>query len=461
MNKRFIAIGLAGALSFAAAFSGIIPGALIGNDVSTVYASVTTKVTRDSDIGISFAHKDPSKYADGSYIFSSAKSTLAINEKRTAIVSGGITTAIKDSDSAKKYVDSNGNLKKTDTTYSYRKLALADLTNWKSSNTKVATVANGVVTGLSVGNSKISAEYKWVDENGTAKTGTVSTYVYVQEIPAFERLINESIYIYAGDSYTIGAPKLAKGTTYDPSTLTYMSLDLGNGTKYDQATSISSGPYASLDTKTGVLTAKAYGRVHVVISARDNKNHSYTWMYGFTIIPRPGTVLTDVYGKAKYKVLPNASDSSKESRVAFLGFVHTPRKAVVPAYAYTAGGAFKVTEIGENAFRGKKVTSVRLPRTIKKIGKNAFNKCKKLTSLDLSSTEITKLDDGAISGCPKLNELIINGNKLKKFGKNSVSVSGKTKIYVESSSRKVYKDTVKKMKNKKVGGNKAKYIEQD
>ena len=460
MNKHFIAIGFAGVLSVVSTISGIVPGSLIGNDASTAYASVTTTVRPDSDIAISFAHKNPSKYADGS-TYSTAKSTLAINEKRTAIVTGGITTTIKDSEATKEYVDSTGNIKKKDTTYSYRKLSLSDLTNWKSSNTKVATVAGGVVTALAVGNSKISAEYKWVDENGTAKTGTVSAYVYVSEIPAFEYEVDEKIELNVGDSYTIGAPKLAKGTTYDPSTLKYSVSQFGPDHTYDKNTKVSSGPYATFNETTKVLTAKACGTVSIRITASDANKHRFVWYYSFNIKHRVGTIVTDDYGKARYKILPNASDSTRAYRVAFVGFVHTPGKAIVPATAAIGKRYYVVTEIAENAFKGKTVTSVKLPSTITKIGKNAFNKCKKLTSLDLSSTEITKLDDGAISGCPKLKELIINGNKLKKLGKNSISVSRKTKIYVEASSRKVFKNTVKKIKNKKVGGNKAKYIEQD
>ncbi|MBE5844520.1 MAG: leucine-rich repeat domain-containing protein [Butyrivibrio sp.] len=459
MNKRLIAMGLAGALSVTAALSGIIPTTFIGNDVSTVYASVTTKVTSDG-VSISFAHEDPSAYSDY-YVNSNAKSTIGINEQRAAIVSGGITTATTDSDATAKYIDEYGRTQTRNTTYTYRKLALADFTDWKSSNTKVATVANGVVTGVSEGYSRITASYSWVDETGATKTNTVGAYIYVKELPAFEYEVNEVIDLYVGDSYTMGAPVLAKGTTYDPSTLSYYPSYLGPQTKYDEKTKIGTGAYATYDGNTNTITANACGSATVRIYARDDKRRSFYWTYTFHIINRVGSVVTDDYGKAQYRILPNASDSTRSYRVAFVGFINTPKKAVVPHTAVIGKRSYEVAEIAENAFNGKGVTSVRLPSTIKKIGKNAFHNCKKLTSLDLSDTEVTKLDDGAISGCKKLKELIINGNKLKKFGKKSVSVSSKTKIYVEASSHKVYKNTVKKIKAKKVGGSKASFVEQD
>ena len=45
-----------------------------------------------------------------------------------------------------------------------------------------------------------------------------------------------------------------------------------------------------------------------------------------------------------------------------------------------------VTEIGENAFKGRKVTNVSIPSSVKRIGDNAFSGCTELTELRIPSS---------------------------------------------------------------------------
>ncbi len=76
----------------------------------------------------------------------------------------------------------------------------------------------------------------------------------------------------------------------------------------------------------------------------------------------------------------------------------------VPATATVNGERRTVTAIGENAFLGAKMFSLRLPDTIRVIGRNAFRSCQNLTSLVLpEATEV--IGRFAFSGCSSLSSI--------------------------------------------------------
>ncbi len=68
-------------------------------------------------------------------------------------------------------------------------------------------------------------------------------------------------------------------------------------------------------------------------------------------------------------------------------------------------GGLAVTEIGYAAFSGnKKITSVKIPESVKRINHDAFNGCTSLVSISLSDG-ITGIQDGAFAGCESLKEM--------------------------------------------------------
>lgn len=63
-----------------------------------------------------------------------------------------------------------------------------------------------------------------------------------------------------------------------------------------------------------------------------------------------------------------------------------------------------LVEIGEEAFKGSDVTSILMPNTVKNLGTHAFEDCKKLKEVTLSSS-LTLIPMAAFRGCDALQEL--------------------------------------------------------
>lgn len=63
-----------------------------------------------------------------------------------------------------------------------------------------------------------------------------------------------------------------------------------------------------------------------------------------------------------------------------------------------------LVEIGEEAFKGSDVTSILMPNTVKSLGTHAFEDCKKLKEVTLSSS-LTLIPMAAFRGCDALQEL--------------------------------------------------------
>ncbi len=66
-----------------------------------------------------------------------------------------------------------------------------------------------------------------------------------------------------------------------------------------------------------------------------------------------------------------------------------------------------VTEIGESAFVGKKITSVTLPSTLLTVGDNAFNGCAELTAIAIPA-QVISLGESAFANCIALTEVSVS-----------------------------------------------------
>ncbi len=69
-------------------------------------------------------------------------------------------------------------------------------------------------------------------------------------------------------------------------------------------------------------------------------------------------------------------------------------------------GKYKVVEIDHCAFKTLPITSITFPKTIKRIGFNAFHSCQSLTSVDLPKG-IKKIESGLFEGCTELKTVTI------------------------------------------------------
>ena len=79
---------------------------------------------------------------------------------------------------------------------------------------------------------------------------------------------------------------------------------------------------------------------------------------------------------------------------------------IVPEYIEYQSTIYKVVSIGEKAFTSDYLTSVRLPKTLKKIASLAFYNCKRLEQLEVPST-ITSIGMLAFKNCKSLSKVTL------------------------------------------------------
>lgn len=127
-------------------------------------------------------------------------------------------------------------------------------------------------------------------------------------------------------------------------------------------------------------------------------------------------------------------------------------KITIPETVMIGGKTFKVTAIGNNAFKNnKKIKSVTIGDNVKTIGASAFEGCTKLGNITVGKG-VTTIDKNAFQKCKNLKTLTIKSKKLKKIGKNALKgIKTTAKIKVPSTKLKTYKNLFKgKGQNKKV-----------
>lgn len=81
-----------------------------------------------------------------------------------------------------------------------------------------------------------------------------------------------------------------------------------------------------------------------------------------------------------------------------------------------------VTAVMDSAFYGTNIAELRLPPTVKRVGKGAFAMCGKLATVDLPQTVIN-IGDGAFEGCRSLSGMTLP-TRLKQVGRRTFMRSG-------------------------------------
>ncbi|MBE5843824.1 MAG: hypothetical protein E7302_06520 [Butyrivibrio sp.] len=458
MIRRFLAIGLASALSLTAALSGIVPGALVGSDISKVSAASESK---SYEISLSYSYTK----IDAKTQAKSSSNTIKVGETRKPILEAYLKTTVTDNSQSTWYVDDDLNAQKTSSKTTYTAIAPSQL-KWVSNDpADVEVDANGVVTGKSnYGWARITATL--YDTDGVTALASDYAYVYVNNDEEEETPEPTYVQQNVGDVWSLPTTLTdTKGVTYSGDELSYSAYSEGNYS-WDTENKVQTGDVYTLNKTAKTLTFNAYGTVYFTVSGRKESTATtpasyYNASYEFTINPKVGDVIADDYGKANYKIL--AADAATDKyEVAYAGMIKKTKKVVVSDKAYIANQEYDVVEIADGAFKNAKITSARLPRSLRKIGASAFEGST-ITSLDISDTQVKELGAKALNNTKKLIELTFNADVTTKFGKNSVgSLNKKVTVNVEASSNKVFKKAVKKIKTKNVGGKnakKAKYVE--
>ena len=80
---------------------------------------------------------------------------------------------------------------------------------------------------------------------------------------------------------------------------------------------------------------------------------------------------------------------------------------IIPSSITIGGEEYKVTSIGEFAFRGcENLTSINIPSSVTSIGEAAFGWCESLTSITIPSS-VTSIGPKTFCGCKSLTSIAI------------------------------------------------------
>ena len=79
---------------------------------------------------------------------------------------------------------------------------------------------------------------------------------------------------------------------------------------------------------------------------------------------------------------------------------------IIPSEYFFEGRTYPVTEIGTSAFSQTNLTSVVIPDSVVKIGRNAFGLCRNLFAVVFSNS-LKEIDNYAFGGCWSLSSIII------------------------------------------------------
>ena len=113
--------------------------------------------------------------------------------------------------------------------------------------------------------------------------------------------------------------------------------------------------------------------------------------------------LTFEYGQFTY-----VTNSDTTVSLAYRGWMnpyHVTGRLEIPSVVYYDGNAYTVNEISDVAFANNGITSLIIPGTVKRIGRNAFYRCP-LTELILEEG-VQLIDGGAFAGCHQLETLTL------------------------------------------------------
>lgn len=276
---------------------------------------------------------------------------------------------------------------------------------WKSSNINVATVSNGVVTGIGKGTATITA----TTADGTNLNSSCNVTVNVKA---------------TGIALDITSTMMVPGET-----LTLSAIVAPNEANQDVTWKSDNSAVATVSN--GVITAKATGTSTITATTVDGTNISTSCIITVGnsvsvddfcyIINNDGTTATLTY---EVKDFPNPSYSSLSGDIK------------IPSSITYKGKNYIVTGIGDNAFNHcDGITSITIPNTVTTIGLQSFGYCIGLTNI-LIPSYVTSIGKGAFIGCSGLTSVTIP-NSVTSIGKWAFSdCFGLMSIKVESGNMK-------------------------
>ncbi len=180
---------------------------------------------------------------------------------------------------------------------------------------------------------------------------------------------------------------------------------------------------ASVDSS-GEVTAKAEGTVVITAQAQDGSDVTGTITLNITkqqtTPPEKVDLKLPPVGKIhqtstlEYKI--TASSESLKTVIVQRTLQKNAKKIVIPPTVNIDGFDYKVTEIKEKAFnKNKKITQVTIGANMETIGKQAFNGCKNLKKVTITSAVVKSIGKKAFAGIKKNAKITVPKAQWKNY----------------------------------------------
>ncbi|MCI8301014.1 MAG: leucine-rich repeat protein [Lachnospiraceae bacterium] len=314
---------------------------------------------------------------------------------------------------------------------SQKTLSDKDVTLSQTSYTYDGTAKTPDVT-VKCGNETLTKDADYtVTYQDNVNAGTAK--VIVSGIGNYTGAVTKTFTITEGDKQEPGTKELSKcAITLSKTAYAY------DGTAKNSTITVKDGATvlkAGTDYTVAYQNNRNAGTAKAVITG--NGNYKGTVTKTFTITVKKGT--SHKAGSYQYKV-------TGVSTVTITGL--TDRKVTkveVPKTVKIGGKNFKVTAIGNNAFRkNKKVTSVEIGNNVTAIGTSAFEGCTKLNKAAIG-TGVIQIENSVFKNCKKLGTITVKSTKLTKVGKSAlrgIESTAKVKVPAKnlSSNKKLFKN---------------------
>lgn len=273
---------------------------------------------------------------------------------------------------------------------------------YTSNNTSVVTVNNsGIVTGIGVGNTTVSANISSTSNYNSATTSynvtcriIVTAKFNVTSTSSPTRIASGTTSFAAIEIDGVAQPSVSTGYTFD---------DVGEHTV----------KYYLKDTSIG-----------------DNAFYSCSGLTSCTI----GSGVTSIDNDAFYHC-SSLTSINIPNRVTTIG--DFAFRECTSLTSCTIGSS--VTSIGDNAFDScSSLISIDIPDSVTSIGRFAFNNCSSLTSCTIGSG-VTSIGTSAFSRCSGLTSITVNATTPPTLGGNAFYSTNNCPIYVPCDSVDTYK----------------------
>ena len=265
---------------------------------------------------------------------------------------------------------------------------------WTTSDAAVATVNNGVITGVKAGTATITA----TSVDGPSKT------VEVTVTPCAPK--NVSIEMTSNSDAT--APKVESGKNY-----TLTAKVQGYGLTYQWASKATEkGSYANISgatAQTYEATAVELGSKFYKVTVTNAQGSAVAEYEVKTVVPLEAFTIANEEGTGgiNYKAL---DAEEPEVRIVYqIARADEPVELEIADSVEYAGVTYAVTVVGEEAFvNDMTVVGLETTPVLREIGARAFMACVNLADVELADG-LEIIGDAAFAGCNSIKEFFIPG----------------------------------------------------